>query len=546
MKMASNYAASAPQSVQRSKRRLRVLIVNVFFDDWRQMTRSPNKVPQASAQIYLAGVFRRELCEVRVYNEHQSGPLTDESLFGWPDLLVLTGLNVAFDRMLHLTAYLRSKQPKLRVVAGGHAIRAMPRLAARYFDWACTGDFESLADIVRAEFGADYVADVMLPRFDLVRHNSWLGYIEASRNCNFKCSFCTMTGERNAYLNTELELLRTQILSMGYKRHLLFLDNNFYGSGKRDFRERMVMLRELRDSKRFGSWSAMVTSDFFLDEENLDLARQAGCIALFSGVESFDEEVLRDAHKRQNTVLPQFDIMYRSLDAGIMFHYGLILDLSTRLLADVRNELKVLFGNPNITLPSFLSLTIPLIGTPFFSECVSEGRILANAKLRDCDGFTLTLKPRDPMHEAVEFVRHLPTLKGYRRRIAGKAARLLWRYRRSMTPFQLMLMTSSAFLLSAPNVVNAPFRRQHGRSKRTCITTTEPVDPLYTPLFSMEDRFREYFEPTFVTNADGELSAALRMDYDAAGNRLGSRPNPPKNNIRLSRSREQLLTAGEC
>ncbi len=545
MIMPSINNSSNPSVSRLHRKTIRVLVVNVFFDDWRQMTRSPNKVPQATAPTYLAGVFRRELCDVQIYNEHQSGPLTDKAMFAWPDLLVLTGLNVAFDRMLHLTAYVRSKQPRVRVVAGGHAVRAMPRLAAKYFDWACTGDIESLATIIKAEFGTDYVADTFLPRYDLVRHNSWLGYTEASRNCNFKCSFCTLTGEHNAYLNIELETLRTQILSMGYKRHLLFLDNNFYGSGKRAFAERMAMLRELFDNKRFGGWSAMVTHDFFLDYENLELARQAGCVALFSGVESFDEEVLRDSHKRQNTVLPQFDVMYRSLDAGILFHYGLILDLSTRYLADVRNELEVLFGNPHITLPSFLSLTIPLIGTPFFSECVSEKRLLPNTKLRDCDGFTLTLRPRDPMEEAVKFVRNLPTLTGYRRRIATKAARLLWRYSRSMTPFQLMLMTSSAFLLSAPNVVNAPFRMQSRANSRTCVTTTEAVDPLYRPLFPVEEKFRKYFEPTYVTDVAGELSEALRTDFDATGQRLGNKAKQPRSKVDSSRARLQLVSAGE-
>ncbi len=499
---------------------LRVLIVNVFFDDWRQETRSPNKIPQATAPIHLAGVFRRETCDLRVYNEHQQGPLKDEALLAWPDLLVLTGLNVAFDRMLHLTAYARSKRPGVCVVAGGHAVRAMPRLAAQYFDWACTGDIEELAEIVSNEFGADHVADVFTPRFDLMKHNRWISYIESSRNCNFKCDFCTMTAEGRPYQLTADEALRNQILAMGYRHHFVFLDNNFYGGGQREFLKRMELLQELYEDKRFGGWSAMVTSDFFFDDSNLERAKRAGCVALFSGVETFDPATLRDLSKRQNTVLPQFDVMYRCLDAGIMFHYGLVYDLSTRLLSEVRGELDILFSNTSITLPSFLSLAIPLVGTPLFSEKVQENAILPKAKLRDFDGFTLTLKPRDPLEDVVPFVRDLPTLKGYRRRIAAKSARLLARYYRTMTPFQLMLTASNAFLLSAPNFVNAPLRTQKKRPRRTYITTTEHVDPLYTPLFRLDERYRSHFEPTYVTDASGALSEALRQDYAADGQRV--------------------------
>jgi len=64
------------------------------------------------APAFLAGAFSPNLCEVKLYNEQFSGPLESEALLSWPDMLVLTGLNTAFDRMLHLTAYARTKNRK--------------------------------------------------------------------------------------------------------------------------------------------------------------------------------------------------------------------------------------------------------------------------------------------------------------------------------------------------------------------------------------------------------------------------------------------------
>ena len=131
---------------------------------------------------------------------------------------------------------------------------------------------------------------------------------------------------------------------------------------------------------------------------------------------------------------------------------------------------------------------------------------------------------RDPIDEVVPFVRDLPTLRGYRRRIAAKTLRLLMRYGRSMNAFQLALTSANGFLLSAPNVVNAPLRKQAYTVERTCITTTEHVDPLYRPLFRVEERYRHYFEPTMVTDAEGQLSPALRLDYQADGQRVAPEP----------------------
>src|SRR5688572_14529745 len=148
-------AKSTTMSLLSSNRRYppsskkRVLIVNCFFDDSRLPARRTTKFPQAMGPVFLAGAFDPELCEVRLYNEVDSGPLSDEATLEWPDMLVLTGLTNTFDRMLHLTAYARTKNPSVIVVAGGPTTRALPQLAPSYFDYSCLGDIEELCEVVQ-------------------------------------------------------------------------------------------------------------------------------------------------------------------------------------------------------------------------------------------------------------------------------------------------------------------------------------------------------------------------------------------------------------
>jgi len=40
---------------------------------------------------------------------------------------------------------------------------------------------------------------------------------------------------------------------------------------------------------------------------------------------------------------------------------------------------------------------------------------------------------------------------------------------------------------------------------RTYISTTEPLDHMYTPAFRVDSKFESYFLPTMVTDAEGEL-----------------------------------------
>ncbi len=511
-KIAPPYTSSAPNALCRK----RILIVNCFFDDDRRNARRcTRKMPKPMGPVYLAGAFAQDLCEIRVYCEMYSGPLEDRDLLEWPDMLVMTGLTTAFDRMLHLTAYARTLNKSVIVVAGGPAIRALPRYSELFFDYACTGDIEQLCEVVREAFGASYVAEEMSPRFDLAY---WIGRIaemESSRNCNFRCSFCTLAGEGGGYRKYGLAAIRREILALGKHDFLFFIDNNFYGNDRAFFLERMNLLRELRHEGHFRKWGALVTNDFFLRSDNLALARESGCTALFSGVESFDAAWLKQMNKLQNARAPQVDTIRACLEAGIVFLYGVILDVTTRSVADLRKELEFITGSSEITLPGFLSLPIPFPGTPYFQDCVNKDLLLPRISLRDLDGTTLVLQPRDSFGEVCQFLNDICTMRGFRGRILKHSFRFARRYRRTLTPEQMLIALSGSALLC----LNASVSTDNGWRNlflrppcRTYIGTTEALDAAYKPAFPVASRYAHYFSPTMLTDERGRLTEELAED----------------------------------
>ncbi len=239
-------AAEAPKRRPPRLDRKRILIVNCYVDESREPIARTHKIPQAMGPAYLAGAFADEACELRLYSELASGPLEDERLLAWPDMLVLTGLTTAIDRMLHLTAYARTKNPRVVVVAGGHVVRALPRYCQGFFDYACLGDVEELREVVAEAFGRAYAREVMEPRFDLTPWIEHIGYVEASRNCNFRCTFCTLTGEDRKYQAYELDTIRRHVEAMGRRRFVVFIDNNFYGPDREHFERKLALIAELR------------------------------------------------------------------------------------------------------------------------------------------------------------------------------------------------------------------------------------------------------------------------------------------------------------
>ncbi len=494
-----------------SNERKRVLIVNTFMDEYRRTGGSPHRVPRAMGPVYLAGAFSSALCDVRLYNEQFSGALDDVRLLGWPDMLVLTGLTSSYDRMLQLTAYARTLNPKVVVVAGGPGVRALPRRSQRFFDHACTGDIEQLCSIVRDVFGANYVANDLFPRFDLAPARGIFGYVESSRYCNFRCNFCSLTGEKRKYQTYELDYVRRQILATG-KKQIIFIDNNFYGNDRAFFLARLDMLRELCREGHIKGWSALVTGDFFCRPENLELASEAGCESLFSGVESFDTEVLKSYNKRHNTLVPQVEMIRNCLEAGILFHYGIMLDPSTRPLTELRREIGFIVGTPEITLPAFFTLAIPLLGTPYFRDCLDNGLMLPNIRLCHLDGITLAMQPLDPIEEAVAFARDLLNLRGYRGRVMQHAARFLRHYRGTLSPLQLYAAAMSGLLICTTSIASSPLQKPFRRTGQTYFGPTETLDPHYTPMIRMAASCEEYFRPTMVTDGAGGLAEDVAED----------------------------------
>ncbi|HKO61686.1 MAG TPA: radical SAM protein [Pyrinomonadaceae bacterium] len=488
--------------------RKRILIVNCYFDDTRLPLRRTTKVPQAVGPIYLAGAFDRELCDVRCYTEVASGPLEDEALMAWPDMLVLTGLTNSFDRMLHLTAYARTKNPKVIVVAGGPPVRALPLLAKRVFDYSCLGDIEEMSDVITEAFGREYVADEMLPRYDLAYWLGRIGYVETTRYCNFRCGFCSLTGEGRAYQTYKLDYIRRQIVASGRRRRMFFLDNNFYGSDRRHFHARLELINEMRAAGYFNEWGALVTNDFYSREENLTRIHEAGCELLFSGLESFDNDWLRNFNKLQNTKAPQVEMISKSLNAGVVFSYGLMLDVTTRSVSDLRRELHFITGTPEITIPSFVTLAIPLLGTPYFHECLRAGTMLPDTKLRDMDGTTILQRPVDDMREVVKFVDDLQSLRGFKKRVIKHSIDFTRIYGRKLTKMQLVLATGAGLLVCAQRLATSLTGlgwAKRPERPRTFISSTEPLDHMYTPAFRVEAQFESYFRPTMVTDKRGEL-----------------------------------------
>ena len=106
-----------------------------------------------------------------------------------------------------------------------------------------------------------------------------------------------------------------------------------------------------------------------------------------------------------------------------------------------------------------------------------------------------------------------------RRRFLRHQFRFLRRYRHSLNNHQKMLYALTAATLLAPTALMDPLGAFKRGRRRTHLSTTEVLDPVYTPTLPVAERYRHYFSPTWLTDSMGNLNPALAEDAMAKPDR---------------------------
>jgi radical SAM superfamily enzyme YgiQ (UPF0313 family) len=196
--------------------------------------------------------------------------------------------------------------------------------------------------------------------------------VQTSRGCPHDCSFCSVTttfGRRMRYRSVERirdELLRHPL----GERLVFFYDDNFAASPKRA-REIIAMLRELPGKKH---WSAQVRADIARDPELVREMAEAGCMQVYLGLESVNQESLDAADKKQDFEQTKEHIRIIHA-AGIRVHGMFVFGFDTD--TDGTMERTVAFARELALSTVQLLILTPLPGSRTYRELEAQGRLLS-------------------------------------------------------------------------------------------------------------------------------------------------------------------------
>ncbi|MDP9137008.1 MAG: B12-binding domain-containing radical SAM protein [Pseudomonadota bacterium] len=230
------------------------------------------------------------------------------------DIVGVTGMIVQRQRIREILGELRRR--KVFTVAGGPWVSVNEAWFDNLADVVFIGeaeetwpqflsDWESGRQVRRYEQAEKTdMAKVPAPRLDLLKTERYaFGSVQFSRGCPFTCEFCDIIvifGRRprlktGRQVIAELEALRARKLA-----NVFIVDDNLIGNRKA-IKE---VLRHVIEWQRANDYPLMFATEASLDladdEELMRLMVEANISALFVGIESTNEESLKETKKLQN------------------------------------------------------------------------------------------------------------------------------------------------------------------------------------------------------------------------------------------------------
>jgi radical SAM superfamily enzyme YgiQ (UPF0313 family) len=296
------------------------------------------------------------------------------------DLVGLSFMTAVAPRAYEIAALFRRRG--IPVVAGGYHATLVPDEVAPYVDAVVVGEAEVLwplllkdveAGCLRPVYRSSVPCDPALipaPRRDLTaktaRYYVTTSGIQTGRGCCHGCRYCSITTfYRKTHRSRPLERVLAEV--QAGPRDFIFIDDNIIAdpSYARTLFERLVPLK-----KRWVSQCSLAIAE---DPALLSLARRAGCVGLFIGIETLSAENLQAFRKEFNATDTYERRIAAIRHAGIGIIAGMIVGADYDDVTVFRRTLRFLLSAHIDGLQ--LNILTPLPGTPLHSDLQKAGRI---------------------------------------------------------------------------------------------------------------------------------------------------------------------------
>ena len=302
----------------------------------------------------------------------------------------ITGKITQYEHMVDVAREFK-KRGKTIVIGGPYASLS-PDAVREHCDILVRGEVEDIAgqlfsDLRNRTWKDEYhgtqpnLATSPVPRWDLYRlDRAVMGTLQTSRGCPFECEFCDViqyVGRKQRHKQVAQVLRELDELYRHGLRTVFLADDNFTAYRSRA-KELLVGIRDWNRRQTQGkvSFLTQVSIDAAKDDELLGMCAEAGLVTVFIGIETPNEDSLRETKKRQNLHLDLVEQVARFFEYGIHVIGGMIVGFDADG-PDIFEKQLAFAMAAGIPIVSVGALVAPN-ATPLHERMQREGRLKSN------------------------------------------------------------------------------------------------------------------------------------------------------------------------
>jgi hypothetical protein len=293
-----------------------------------------------------------------------------------------------------------------RVIMGGPYASLSPDTLRPFCDVLVRGEVEDISDGLFADLRAGRLHDEYVggrpdlarsptPRWDLYNNErALMGALQTSRGCPFECEFCDVIqylgrNQRHKPVDRVIAEL-DELFARGYRT--IFLADDNFTVYRRRCKELLEAMKWWRRNHRV-DFITQVSIDAARDEELLDMCASAGVTQVFIGIETPNEQSLRETKKRQNLNVDLLGQVQRFIDHGIGVVGGLIVGFDADGPGIFRQQYEFAMAS---AVPIFsLGALVAPEATPLYERIVREGRLLRSSSDVQAVPWSSNIEPRN-------------------------------------------------------------------------------------------------------------------------------------------------------
>jgi radical SAM superfamily enzyme YgiQ (UPF0313 family) len=381
-----------------------------------------NMVPLGLATI--AGLTPGVQFTVDIWDELVHGIIDPGTRFAREyDLVGITGYKTHLARCRQLAAIFRARS--IPVAIGGPGVSGTPDHYRGDFDSLFIGEAERTwpqflrdwqAGVHRSEYRQiekPDLTDSPLPKWDSIVPDFpkyAMGCVQTTRGCPFDCEFCDVIylfGRRPRHKPIANVLEEIRVIERLGMSSVFLSDDDFIG----DPAYAKKLLRELiplnNAFPRPLSYSTQLTLSVSRDPELLELLADANCNLLFVGIETPNEESIKETNKRHNLSRDMVAEVHRILSYGMAIRAGIIVgfDHDGPDIFDMQCDFI-----QKACLPSLgINMLKAPLGTKLWARLRLEGRVVSMPKAKDMLGH-----PRSYTNIIPKLLTRVELMQGYK------------------------------------------------------------------------------------------------------------------------------------